>query len=139
MAVEAVAPLLTRGGIERRNAGETRELRIGAKSADPGRLADELSRDQRSAALQIEQLGRVACDAERDLALELVGVDRQRATAGHEVLRDPHLDALRCSSEPSLDAIKPDLAIQGARRNAHFRIDDVKQPPQAILRLSRSS
>jgi integrase len=58
--------LLTRGGIERRNAGEARELCVGAKSADSGRLADELSGNQRSAALQIEQLGRVACDAERD-------------------------------------------------------------------------
>jgi hypothetical protein len=57
VAVEPVALLLSRGGIERRHAGETRELRIGAKSADPAGLADELSGDQRSAALQVEELG----------------------------------------------------------------------------------
>ncbi|HEX4625718.1 MAG TPA: hypothetical protein VH231_14795 [Solirubrobacteraceae bacterium] len=83
VAVEAVALLLPGGGIEPRDAGETRELHVGAKAADPVGLADELSRDQRSATLQVEELG----------------------------------DALRCSSEPSFDAIKPDRAIQGARRN----------------------
>jgi hypothetical protein len=135
VAVEAVASLLAGGGIERCDAGEARELGVGAESADPGGLADQLSGDQSSAALQIEELRRIPCDAQRDLALELVGVDRQGATAGHEVPRDPHLDALRRSSEPPLDAIKPDLAIQGARRNAQFGIDGVKQPPRAILGL----
>jgi len=42
---------------------------------------------------------------------------------------------LRYVSEPSFDAIKPDLAIQGARRNAHLGIDGVKQPPQPVLGL----
>jgi hypothetical protein len=81
------------------------------------------------------RLGRIPCDAERDLALELVGVDGQRATAGYEVPRDPHLDALRFSSEPPFDAIEPDVAIQGARRNAHCGIEGVKQPPQPVLGL----
>jgi len=53
VAVEAVALLLARGGIERRDAGKARELRIGAKSTDPAGLADELSGDQSSAALQL--------------------------------------------------------------------------------------
>ena len=57
VAVEAVASLLAGGGIERCDAGEARELRVGAKSSDPAGLADELSGDQSSAALQLEELG----------------------------------------------------------------------------------
>jgi len=116
VAVEAVASLLTRGGIERRHAGQTRELRIAAKPAYPTSLDDDFSGDQCSAALQVEELGRVPGDAERDLALELVAVDSQRPTTGHEVLRDPHLDALRCLSEPLFDAIEPDLTVESPGR-----------------------
>ena len=39
VAVEVMALLLAGGGIERRDAGEARELRVGAKAADPAGLA----------------------------------------------------------------------------------------------------
>jgi hypothetical protein len=135
VAVQAVALLLARGGIERRDAGEPRELRVGAKAADPGGLADELSGDQSATALQIEELGRIVSNAKRNFPLELVSVEGQRATAGDEIPRDPHLDALRCAGQPAFDTIKPDLAVQSPGRNAQFGLDGVQQPPQPVLGL----
>jgi plasmid stabilization system protein ParE len=130
----AVALLPTGGGIERRDAGEARALRIGADSADPAGLADEfpamsVPQPVRSRSWGAYSATRTAISRSSSLASTVSA--RQRATRSR---CDPHLDALR-SSEPSFDAIKPDLSIQGARGNAHFGIDGVKQPPQPVLGL----
>ena len=69
VAVEAVAALLPRGGVDGCGTGEPCELRLVAEAGDASGLADQLAGDQHAAALQLEQLWRAAGDEHRDLAL----------------------------------------------------------------------
>jgi hypothetical protein len=94
VAVEPVAALLTGGRVDRRDTRQPRKLGVVAKPSGAAGLADDLAGNQRTAALELKQLRRIAGDAERDLALQIVRVARERAAAPHQVSRDPHTDGL---------------------------------------------
>jgi hypothetical protein len=111
---EPMTTLSSRGRFDRRDTGETGELRVVAEAADPSGLADDLRRDQRAAALQRQQLRGVTRHSDSDFALELVRVARQCFAPPHEVARDPDLNGLLATAEAPCDALEPDLPVQGA-------------------------
>ena len=71
-AVEAMALLFARGGIERGHTGELGELAIGAEATDTGHLGDQLGGGERAAARQARELRRMRLDERAQLTLELV-------------------------------------------------------------------
>jgi hypothetical protein len=131
VTVESVAALLTGGRVDRRDASEPRELRVVPEASGAAGFADDLGCDQGTAAFELQQLRRIVGNTKRDLALELVGVAGERATAAHQVARDPHGNGLVTAREAPRDAIKPDLAVQRAGGDLQVGVDVVQQPAQS--------
>jgi hypothetical protein len=134
-----VPALLAGGRVDRRDTSEPRELRVVTEASSASGLADDLAGNQRSAALELKQLWRVAGDEQGDLALEFVGVACEAAAAPHEVPRDSHADGLLTAREASGGAVKPDLAVQRASGNLKVGGDVVQQPAQPVLRFASLS
>ena len=77
LAIQAMALLFARGGIQRSDAGKLRELGVRVEAFDPGDLRDQLGGCQASEAGQGEQPRRLALDEDAQLALEFIGVARE--------------------------------------------------------------
>jgi hypothetical protein len=88
--VEAVPLACSRRCGQWRDARVAGELGVGPEAAGAGDLGDQLGGRERSAAGQLEQLGRLLAHARVELALERVQFTPERRAATHELAREPH-------------------------------------------------
>jgi hypothetical protein len=132
-AVEAVSLVLAGARFERCDTGVAGELRVGVEAVDRADLAQQLGGAEWAAAGQREQCGGGVVDARLQFTIEREDRARQAAAAADELARDPDLHGLLAPTQATIDAVKPQRAVERAGRDDELRIEVVQLPAQPLL------
>lgn len=111
----------------------TSKLRVAFEAADRADLGEQLRGRDSTAARQLEECRRDYGDSSLELLVEFVDRSIERATAVHELARDPHLQLLLASCQPAADALEMARTAKHPQRDDQRRVELEQMPTQPLL------
>lgn len=130
-AVEAVADGPSGGSLQRSDAGELRELRVGAEAVDAGDLGEQPGGVDDADAGNGQQRRGVSADQDAEIALELLDLRVELADTGEQFQGDAPQDGWLKRRQLALEPVYDAGDIQRSRGRVQRWVELVNQPAQA--------